>query len=461
MKNLIAYFVPHPPIIIPEIGKGEEKRIQKTISAYHKIALEIAEFKPETIIIISPHSTTYEDYFRIESGAASKGDFASFSAPQITCAVKHDQEFIKALENRASVQNFPCGTKGRQKTSIDHGTLIPLYFINKQYAKYKLARLSFSGMPFITHYNYGKLIQEIIKGEPDKRFVFIASGDLSHMLKEDGPYGYVDEGPLFDKTICDILKNGDFFELFSIDNQIIEKAGECGFRSLLVLAGVLDQTSIRPNLLSYKDTFGVGYAIASFHHQANDIKRNYGEQHEEKEAKKLTIIRRQEDEYVTLARKALENYVKFGKVMTVDSCPKEMLQQRAGVFVSIKKYDMLRGCIGTIHPTTSCLAKEIIQNAISSGTEDPRFSPVDMFELRNLVYSVDVLKEPEKITGPHQLDVKRFGVIVRHLGRSGLLLPNLEGVDTVEEQISIALQKADIKKNEPYSLERFEVIRHQ
>lgn len=461
MKNLIAYFVPHPPIIIPEIGKGEETRIQKTIFAYQAIALEIAEFKPETIIIVSPHATTYEDYFRIESGVASKGDFASFSAPQILCTAKHDQEFTKALEKKANERSFPCGTKGRQNTYIDHGALIPLYFINKQYTNYKLVRLSFSGMPFITHYNYGKLIQEIIKSEPNKRFVFIASGDLSHMLKEDGPYGYVSEGPLFDKTICDILKSGDYYELFSIDNQIIEKAGECGFRSLLVLAGVLDQTAIRSNLLSYEDTFGVGYAIASFHHQANDIKRNYGEQHEEKEAKKLTIIRRQEDEYVTLARKALENYVKFGKVMTVDSCPKEMLQQRAGVFVSIKKYDMLRGCIGTIHPTTSCLAKEIIQNAISSGTEDPRFSPVDMFELRNLVYSVDVLKEPEKITGPHQLDVKRFGVIVRHLGRSGLLLPNLEGVDTVEEQISIALQKADIKKNEPYSLERFEVIRHQ
>ena len=216
MKNLIAYFVPHPPIIIPEIGKGEERKIQTTISSYQTIALEIAKFKPETIIIVSPHATTYEDYFRIESGATSKGDFTSFSAPQISCTAKHDEDFFKALEKRANKQNFPCGTKGRQNTSIDHGTLIPLYFINKQYTNYKLVRLSFSGMPFITHYNYGKLIQEIIKDEPDKRFVFIASGDLSHMLKEDGPYGYANEGPLFDKTICDILKSGDFLKLFSM-----------------------------------------------------------------------------------------------------------------------------------------------------------------------------------------------------------------------------------------------------
>jgi len=137
-----------------------------------------------------------------------------------------------------------------------------------------------------------------------------------------------------------------------------------------------------------------------------------------------------------------------------------MTTRRAGVFVSLKKYGELRGCIGTIKPTTKNIAAEIIQNAISAGTRDPRFLPVEESELSELAYSVDVLGEPEPINTKDELDVKRYGVIVRSGYKSGLLLPNLEGVDTVDYQVSIALQKAGIRPGEPYKMERFEVVRH-
>jgi AmmeMemoRadiSam system protein A len=139
----------------------------------------------------------------------------------------------------------------------------------------------------------------------------------------------------------------------------------------------------------------------------------------------------------------------------------DLLNRRAGVFVSIHKNGSLRGCIGTISPTCSSIAQEIAQNAVSASTKDPRFPAIRPSELDELEITVDVLGETERISSPDQLDVKRYGVIVSKGYRRGLLLPNLDGVDTVEEQIGIAMQKAGLDTDEEnYELERFEVVRH-
>ena len=137
-----------------------------------------------------------------------------------------------------------------------------------------------------------------------------------------------------------------------------------------------------------------------------------------------------------------------------------MLRRQAGVFVSIHKDGKLRGCIGTFLPTRDNIAQEIISNAVSAATRDPRFDPIRPEELKWLEINVDVLSAPEKISGPEELDVKRYGVIVSSGSRRGLLLPDLDGVDTVEEQISIARRKGGIHEGEKITLERFEVVRH-
>ena len=137
-----------------------------------------------------------------------------------------------------------------------------------------------------------------------------------------------------------------------------------------------------------------------------------------------------------------------------------MYRQRAGVFVSIKKDGRLRGCIGTIQPVQESLAEEIVSNAVSASTRDPRFAPIEAGELERLTISVDVLGERERINSMEELDVKRYGVIVTKGHRRGLLLPNLDGVDTVAEQVAIAREKAGIKEQETVELERFEVVRH-
>ena len=128
--------------------------------------------------------------------------------------------------------------------------------------------------------------------------------------------------------------------------------------------------------------------------------------------------------------------------------------------MSLKEDGKLRGCIGTIQPVRSCLAEEILHNAVSACSEDPRFSPVEQWEADRLTISVDVLGETEPVTSPEDLDVARYGVIVTKGSKRGLLLPNLEGVDTVAQQIAIAKQKAGIREHEDVALERFEVVRH-
>ncbi len=168
------------------------------------------------------------------------------------------------------------------------------------------------------------------------------------------------------------------------------------------------------------------------------------------------------DSYLFLARKTVEEYVKTGQVISLPKdLPQEMLTQKAGVFVSIHKKDgSLRGCIGTFAPTQKNLAREISQNAIESATSDPRFPAIKTQELPDLVYSVDILSQPEPAE-KKDLDPQKYGLIVTAAdGRRGLLLPDLEGVETVEQQIAICRQKAFIAETEPVSFLRFRVERH-
>ena len=164
---------------------------------------------------------------------------------------------------------------------------------------------------------------------------------------------------------------------------------------------------------------------------------------------------------VKLAKDTVEEFIRSGSRKKPPDAPAPEMTEKAGVFVSLKKKGDLRGCIGTFQSTTENVAHEIIQNAVSAATHDPRFSPVTEDELDEIDYSVDVLMKPEKVAGKSDLDPKKYGVIVKCGDRKGLLLPDLEGVDTVDEQVSIAAMKAGISSGEDIELYRFEVKRYK
>ena len=462
MSILKAYTLPHPPLAVPSVGRGKESNgIPDTLAAMNAVAIEIAELKPETIIFITPHSTIYADYFHISPGNRAKGDLGRFGVPAEKFDTLYDEKLIMEIEKIAEQNTIPAGTMGERDKSLDHGVTVPMWYINRKYTDYHSIRISQSGLAPSEHYMLGQIIAKAVE-TTGRRVVIVASSDLSHKLQEDAPYGFSPEGPKFDAMITDALAEGDFLSLLLIPQSLRERAGECGYNSLMVLAGAFDNMNVESKILSYEGPFGVGYAVASFKSTGKNEKRNILEQYLKRTLNELEKKRNSEDSYQELARRSLEHIIETGEMMPV---PKglagELLEKKAGVFVSIHKNGMLRGCIGTISPSTDNVASEIIQNAISAGLSDNRFDPVSVNELPYLSYKVDVLSAPEVISGPEQLDEKRYGVIVKSKGRRGLLLPNLDGIDSVDAQISIAKQKAGISEGERVELERFEVIRHE
>ncbi len=455
-----AYMVPHPPMIVPDIGRGSENQIQETIDAYERVADEIAALKPETIIITSPHSVMYADYFHISPGTKAHGSFASFGAPHVSFDESYDEELVNIINGIAYREDFPAGTLGETDKNLDHGTMVPLWFIRNKYKGGKIIRIGLSGLPLTEHYKFGQMLQEAVTAT-GRRAVFVASGDLSHKLQDYGPYGYAPEGPVYDEKIMDVAGRGAFKEMLEFDENFCDKAAECGHRSFVIMAGALDGMSLDIKKLSHQDVTGVGYGICIFNPLGLDENRHFLVEYLSELRQRIEEERKNNDIYVKLARQSLESYIRDGQVMELpEMLPEEMLSKKAGVFVSIHKHGNLRGCIGTTGPTEPSIAEEIIQNAISASTRDPRFDPITEDELEWLEINVDVLGEPESIKSMDELDVKKYGVIVSCGSRRGLLLPDLEGVDTVSQQVEIAMKKAGIKKGEKISLQRFEVVRH-
>lgn len=465
-KILAGYLSPHPPIIVDDIGGGEEKKAIKTIEGMKKLAIDIKNKAPSTIIVITPHGPLFTDAISISVDKDLNGDFGKFGYWDIkfnlTNNVKLAYKIIKkSLQANIQVAqiNDEFAKDYQVENKLDHGMLVPLYFVDKEYKNYEVIHITYGMLSPKELYRFGKVVKQALE-EVDGDAVVIASGDLSHKLSDSGPYSYSPYGKEFDQKIVKILESGDMEGLVTFDLALGDKAGECGLRSLMILAGTLDGLKVQSKVLSYEGPFGVGYCTAIL-----DIVGESGvnliEKIDNEEIRRIKDIRDNEDEYVKLARKSLEYFIKTGEYLDLPKgISQNLLDEKKAVFVTIKKDGMLRGCIGSTEPTEKNIAIEIIKYAVNAGINDPRFDSVIEAELDTLVYSVDVLSSPEPISSKEELDIEKYGVIVNKGHRKGLLLPNIEGVDSVEEQVLIALRKAGIREDDGYSMERFEVVRH-
>jgi len=451
-----AYITPHPPIIIPEIGRGEEKKIDSTSKALKTISKEVRQIEPETIIIITPHAKMHRGAVTINTAPLIEGTMAQFGCPDLRFSAKNDVRIVKEIIKKCKKTGFPYAAVDM---NLDHGSFVPLYFISSEFSNFFLVHINYGIMLSAMLEEFGSILSDIIE-EKKCKSVFIASGDLSHRLLSTGPYGFAPEGSKFDKEFVRIIEKGSLSEFADIPPLLTERAGECGLNSFLILSGLLSCYEYSQELLSYEGPFGVGYGVARFN--VESIRQTEDEDLEIVFNKKKFILpdSQTKDPYINLARRSIIYYLKHNKFLKPKNT--EGIQQgKAGVFVCLKKKGELRGCIGTILPTKRRISEEIIKNAVSAALNDPRFPPVDLSEMNEIVCSVDILAEPEEIKSISDLDVKRFGVIVSTGSRTGLLLPNLEGIDSAGMQVAIALQKGRISPEEPYRMYRFEVIRHE
>ena len=449
-----AYAVPHPPLIVPAVGKGEEATIADTIASYQEVARRIAAHRPDTVVVVSPHAPAYRDGFFVSASPTESGSMASFGQPQESVSVAIDVPFARELAQSMQHHGLAAAGAPRGMDEIDHATYVPLHFLRQHMdlAQVRFVRIGLSGLPGEDHRLLGRLIAATA-ADMGRRCVLVASGDWSHKLKDDGPYGFDPAGPEFDQAVADIFVDGDLEQLFRLDAAMCDDAAECGLRSFQIMAGALEGEAFSSELLSYEGPFGVGYGIAAF-------------EVEEAPASSQAEARREEeahgfDPLVALARATVDSYVLNDTTPAVPKdFPAEYLHRKAGVFVSLHEHGDLRGCIGTIEPQQRSIAEEVVANAVSACSADPRFPAVAPGELDYLEYSVDVLGEPEPVDSLVELDPKRYGVIVKHEWKRGLLLPDLDGVDTVMDQIAIAKSKAGIAPGDDAKIERFEVIRH-
>jgi AmmeMemoRadiSam system protein A/AmmeMemoRadiSam system protein B len=431
--------VPHPPLIVPEVGGGREIEISATIEAMKELTRRLAAKRPDTVIVISPHGTILYDSMGIATTGALRGTMRNWGARSADHDFENDPDMVAALQAEAKASKIPLDSIGDREYSLDHGVMVPIYFLVEGMRGVPLVPLTFSMLPLSAHFSFGQAVNRAAE-RAGKRVAVVASGDLSHRLIRGAPAGYDPMGEVFDNKLVESIRSYDVPAVLNLDEELINRAGECGLRSIVILLGALDGLEVRPDVLSYEGPFGVGYMVASF-----DVEEAEGE-----ELHPLT----------KLARDTVESYVRDGKLPNLSELTPEM-REKAGVFVSIKKHGQLRGCIGTFEPKLPNVAEEIISNAVSSALRDPRFLPVDAEELPDLTYSVDVLTTPEPVESERELDPRRYGVIVECGKRHGLLLPDLEGVDTVEKQIDICRQKAGILPDEPVKLYRFEVKRYR
>ncbi len=271
MDNLIGCaLMPHPPLMIPEVGKDELHGIKTTVETANQVAELLKESNPQTIVIISPHGPMFEDAVTVSIHPRLRGSMTNFGAADVTLGFETDNLLIKHIIRSCQRLGInlleltdDMAKNHRTSLTLDHGAFVPLYYLAKAGFKGQIVNLSVGMLAYEEMYTFGKAVQAAI-GNMDKRVAVIASGDLSHRLTPDAPAGYNPRGAEFDHQVVAALKSADVKALLNMDRKLIEEAGECGLRPIFFLLGVMGGLDVEATKLSYEGPFGVGYAVALY-----------------------------------------------------------------------------------------------------------------------------------------------------------------------------------------------------
>lgn len=458
---VFAGIAPHPPIMVPEVGREAITQVRGSIDAMRDLTERLIASGAESVILISPHAPLEARAFVAYNDAQLYGDFANFRAPDTKVEAPLDEELLKAITHAASEQNYAVvGIKGYD---LDHGTAVPLYFLQRNGWSGAVVALGYNFLSNEDHLRFGSCIKRAVDATR-RRVAFVASGDLSHRLKPEAPAGYNADAHLFDEEVVDCLREGEPSRIITIDQDLRRMAGECGYRSMLVALGTVEEIKQDCEILHYEAPFGVGYLVAQLAREQEEEALAVGQNSQTQNAAANEALASSEQQLFkgsdlpALARRAVETFIREGRIILA---PFEKFDERAACFVSIKTDEGdLRGCIGTIEPVKETLAEELIANAINAATRDPRFPPIAPDELPRLRYSVDVLSTPEPASF-EELDPAIYGVIVEDEKgmRRGLLLPDLKGIDSASQQVEIAARKAGIAPGTSLRFSRFRVER--
>ncbi|TLM78019.1 MAG: AmmeMemoRadiSam system protein A, partial [Actinobacteria bacterium] len=434
-REAFGIIAPHPPIMVPAVGGADADVTAASADALAVASRMLERFAPDTLVVMSPHAPGASNAFAVETAAETSGSLRLFGAPGAALRFAGDPEFAAALLDELDEAGIPAVGRGDMPRldsgTLDHGVIVPMSFLAPD-APCPVLVLALSGLALDAHEAFGRVVSAVA-ASLGRRVAFVASGDCSHRLTHDGPYPYSPHGAELDDAIRSAVAASDFAALSRLDPVMVEEGGECGLRSFVALGGFLGEVA-EARVLAYEGPWGIGYLTAVAGTPGLlarlDPTPDAGA--------KGGAPGQPEGALPALARAAIEAHVRGGRPPVSLHLDDPSLPQRAGAFVSLHTHGELRGCIGTIGPTRATLAEEVAHNAIEAALSDPRFPPLEPSELADLDVKVDVLHEAEPCSFD-DLDPRTYGVIVTSGWRRGLLLPDLEGVDTPRQQVDIAL----------------------
>lgn len=266
MSLNFAAICPHPPLLIPQVGRTDIQKVSETVLGMRRLANAFREAEIETLIVISPHTLVYPDRFNVCGMKKLFGTFASFGAPDVIMEFKNDVDFANEIDQKANegkLNTFLYDNDG-EFFELDHGIMVPLYYLTSQLESVlKIVPIAYSNLSRADHFSFGQVIGNVAKKFP-ARVGVVASGDLSHRLIQGAPAGFSEAGKNFDNKIVEDIKNNNTKNILYYEDDFVEDAGECGFRSILILLGILDGLKVNPEILSYEGPFGVGYLVANY-----------------------------------------------------------------------------------------------------------------------------------------------------------------------------------------------------
>ncbi len=257
----VACIAPHPPVIVHEVGLGQERESWRTIQALEGAAREIAAHRPDTVLLMATHGPMNPGAFFVLASSVAEGDFSRWGAANVRLRFRSDPELAQAIRTEAERAGLAVDLSDRWDGGLDWSATVPLYYLKPALADAKLVPMNVSLLSPEQHFEFGKAVRRAAD-VPGRRVAVIASADLSHRLSHDGPYGFHPAGPTFDRLIRDAVEAWDPKAIMALDESFREDAGEDAVSSLSFLMGALEGLRVRPRILSYEAPFGVGYMVA-------------------------------------------------------------------------------------------------------------------------------------------------------------------------------------------------------
>ena len=467
MSIVAAYVVSHPPLR----GRTPERAdAARASGAVREVARRIGAHAPETVVVACPHAPRFLDCFHLSTGEAALAAAGAWRV--FPNAVRYDGALVARVAACARKHAVPICGSGMGDVRLDRATSSVLALLGGALEGARIVRVGVSNLSPETHRALGRCIAEAAR-DLGRKCVFVAIGSLGcdrggafEGVREKLRADARPEALVFARETAALLDAGDLEGFLSVDPALAEAAGACLFRPLQIMAGVLEGAPFTHELLD-----GAAPSRAERIAGAFEVRGAQGDgavpspidaATAAREVAGSHVLRAESDPYAALARKSVEGLARSGgPIDRPEHLPSELLDERAGVFVSLCDRAGLRGRAGTFEPVTGCVADEIMRNAASAAAGGARFARVRPCELGGLTYAVDVLRPPLPVASAAELDPARWGVAVSKGRRRGVALPGLEGVAAAWEQVAIAKRSAGIDPaDDDVELARFETVRH-